>query len=468
MKPAIHCAHDAVWPTAKLKPHPKNPNHHPASQIQLLADIIKAQGWRSPICVSLRSGYVTKGHGRLQAAILAGMKSVPVDLQKYKSDAAEMADMIADNRIAELSDREPDALALILRGLQGTPEIKLTGYDSDVIASLLDRDDDAPADGAGSEELTKAKALQKKWKTKPDQLWLCGRHRIICADCTIPANWDRLMQDQEAQLVYTDPPYGVAYQDSAGTEIKNDKLQRDALAKLVRQSLECALPYARPDAAFYIWHASATRRDFEFALDQVGLQERQYITWVKDSFTLGHADYHWQTEPCFYAEKAGQHAKWFGDRTQGTVWRIKPVKNDRASIAIANGLFITDGAGAHLFVKSDRPQSGKLRHIRLDPSSPAFISDKAVSTAWEVSRDPRADYLHPTQKPAALARIAILNSTAPDDLVVDQFSGSGSTLIACERAGRQARAMDLAPEYVAVALERWSKLTGEKPILEKS
>lgn len=466
--PKIHCAHTGVWPLEKFKQHPLNPNRHPIEQIKLLATIIVHQGWRNAIVVSKRSGLVIKGHGRLEAAHMAELEHAPFDLQEYESEEAEMQDMIADNRLAELSERDADALGDLIRDLEKKGAVTMTGYDKDAIDELLGRIAEPTAAADAEDVMTQAKALQKKWKTRVGQLWQAGRHRIVCGDCTNTRSWDYLIGSERAQLVYTDPPYGVDYQDAAGTTIKNDKLKQDALAKMLRQSLQHAIKYTKPDAAFYIWHASATRRDFEYAMDNVGLMERQYITWVKDSFALGRADYHWQTEPCFYAEKAGQRAKWFGDRTQGTVWRITPAPGTGA-MAIANGILLTDGAEAQIFVKAQAPkQTAKTRHLRVAPGQPAYLADKATSTAWEITRDPRKDYLHPTQKPAALARLAILNSTAEGDIVVDQFSGSGSTLVACETTGRAARVMDLAPEFVAVALERWSKITGEKPQQLKS
>ncbi|MGB8297060.1 MAG: site-specific DNA-methyltransferase, partial [Polyangia bacterium] len=329
---------------------------------------------------------------------------------------------------------------------------------------ILNRLADAHGDDdAGADEISIADKLQAKYGVKVGQLWRLGEHRIFCGSCTEAASWKVLMGTDRGQLVHTDPPYGVDYEDAAGQTIKNDKLKQDALAKLIRQGLGHAVHFTHPDAAFYIWHASPTRRDFEFALDQVGLTERQYITWVKDSFNLGRADYHWQTEPCFYAEKAGQRAKWYGDRAQGTVWRIRALPSDGTAIAIASGILLTDGEQAQLYIQAEKPKAAKARHLRVLPDHPAVLADRATSTAWEISRDARKDYAHPNQKPTGLARIAIQNSSKEGDIVIDQFSGSGSTLIACEMTGRRARAMDLEPKWVAVAIERWSKATNQQP-----
>lgn len=459
----VFCAHSKIAKTTSLRPNPRNPNHHPQAQIEIFAKVIKALGWRAPIVVSTRSGLITKGHGKLAVAQFLGLKEVPIDLQAYASEEEEFQDLLADNRIAELSERNDVEVAALLKQLEaaGTDTI-VTGYDQAAMDKILNRLSDTPDDD-GADEISIADKLQTKWGTKLGQLWRLGQHKILCADCTSEASWKVLMAQERAQLVHTDPPYGVEYEDAAGQTIKNDKLKQDALAKLIRKGLGHAVHFTHPDAAFYIWHASATRRDFEFALDQIGLTERQYITWVKDSFNLGRSDYHWQTEPCFYAEKAGQRAKWYGDRTQGTVWRIRAIANDGTAMAIANGILLTDGEQAQLYIKAQMPKAAKARHLRVLPDQPAVLADRATSTAWEISRDARKDYAHPNQKPTGLARIAIQNSSKEGDIVVDQFSGSGSTLIACELTGRQARAMDLEPKWIAVTLERWHKATNQQP-----
>lgn len=462
----VFCAHTKLAKVSALKPHPRNPNRHPQTQIEIFAKVVKALGWRMPIVVSTRSGLITKGHGKLAVAQFLGLKEVPVDLQNYETEEEEIQDLLADNRIAELSERNDAEVAALLKQLEeAQTDTTVTGYDHAEMDKLLNRISSGSPEPDGETEMSIADKLMIKWGVKAGQLWQLGRHRIICGNSTSPETWKRLMREEKAQLIHTDPPYGVSYEDATGATIKNDKLQQDALAKMVRQALGLSAKYSLPDAAFYVWHASATRRDFEYALDQVGLVERQYITWVKDSFNLGRSDYHWQTEPCFYAEKSGQRAKWFGDRTQGTVWRIRNVKNDGTAISIANGILLTDGEQAQLFIKGEKPKAAKARHIRVTPEHPAILADRATSTAWEVQRDDRKDYAHPTQKPSALARIAINNSSKEGDIVIDQFSGSGSTLIACELTNRNARAIDLEPKYVAVAIERWHKATSEQPKL---
>lgn len=135
----VFCAYDEIIPTAKAFPNPQNPNKHPDKQINLLAEIIKQQGWRAPITISNRSGYIVRGHGRLMAAKLLGAEAVPVDYQNYESEAAEKADMIADNRIAEFSDLDDDILAELLKEINGSDfDIELSGFDFDEISKLID------------------------------------------------------------------------------------------------------------------------------------------------------------------------------------------------------------------------------------------------------------------------------------------------------------------------------------------
>jgi DNA modification methylase len=335
------------------------------------------------------------------------------------------------------------------------------------------KDEAAPADPRDEViEDDKAAQLQKKWGTAEGQLWTCGDHRILCGSCTDPANWKRLMGGKLAALCNTDPPYGVSYTSSTGKGkkwevIKGDnKREDDLLATLLVPSMRLAVAHTEPDAAFYIWHASSTRRDFEAAIDAVGLAEKQYISWIKDAFVLGHADYHWQTEPAFYCQKAGASARWLGDRKQTTVWRIKPPAPAEMALTLANGLRLSDGEGGTLYVAPPAPKARKTRLIRLGAGESVSILPPDTTDAWQIARDPTKDRLHPTQKPVRLFVIPIMNHTLPGDIVAEPFSGSGSQFIAAQATGRRCFGTDLDPKYVAVALERLT-MEGVKCELEK-
>lgn len=462
----VHCAFTKIVPTNTLRPNPSNPNKHSKDQVVLFAKIIEKLGWRSPIVVSLRSGLIVKGHGRLEVARHMQLKEVPIDEQYYADAAAETQDMLADNRISELSERDDVEVANLLKSLAAEgADMSATGYaDKDVtrLLGILENQAETKESIPGPD---KADILQQKWKVKVGDIWQCGDHLLACGSALDPACWEALLKGSKAQLVHTDPPYGVDYKDAQGTGIQGDNLRQNELSALIRGALKLAVQHSYSDAAFYIWHASSTRRDFEAAIDAAGLTERQYLTWVKDSFVMGRADYHWQTEPCFYCEKAGQRAKFTGDRAQATVWRLGLTPNDGTAVAIANGLHITDGGTGQLFIRASKPKSQKARHIRLATGDKLAIADRAISTAWEISRDDRADYLHPTQKPAELAAIPITNNTNTGDIVLDCFAGSHSTLIAAELLHRRARTIDFEPKFVAVGLERWARLTNREPSL---
>jgi DNA modification methylase len=350
----------------------------------------------------------------------------------------------------------------------------MTGFEATAVSKLLDRAkgivtaDEKPPGASAAEE------LQAKWKVEAGQLWLCGTHRILCGDSTKEEDWRRLMAGSLAQVVHTDPPYGIDYEDRKGCEgnqrRKNSGIQNDSdmvkAGKLLQASMKLAVIHSHPDAAFYIWHgyAADARGMTEAATKAAGLWEKQHITWIKEMIVMGRQDFHPQTEHCFYMEKAGKRAKWCGDRTQSMLWRIQKLENDGSAIDLATGLHITDGDKASLFLKAQPPKAGKFRHLRV-AGDPVLVSNRIGTDAWQVSRENRADYLHPTSKPSELAEIAIANSSQANDIVVDCFGGSFSTLVAAENLKRRAYVMDLEPKWCAVGLERWSVLTGKTPEL---
>lgn len=457
----VYCAYDEILDVTKVVPNPKNPNTHGEKQIELLARIIRGNGWRNAITVSRRSGYVVKGHGRLAAAIKLGAKEVPIEFQNYESEAAEYADMMADNRIAELAEINTVQLADLLQEYDtGELPLELTGYTDEDLESILDSiagTDDAEPNDQDNEYEQKIAPL-----TKPGDLWILGKNRVICGDATNPEDFERLMNGEKAALVSTDPPYGVSYisQSDKFEMIQNDDKTHDELyAKLLVPAFKNLVKNAEENAAFYIWHASSTRRDFEDAMTTVGLMENQYITWVKNAFTLGRSDYQWGTEYCFYASRAGERPKFYGDRAQNTAWRVTARKDGAMATTLGNGLVITDGAGAKLYVTDTPPKGKKVRYLRTEEGTPIEIySENQTSTAWEVSRETGA--LHPTQKPVELITIAIENSSQPDEIVLDCFGGSGSALIAADKAGRRGYAIELSPHYVDVIVTRYLLQTG--------
>lgn len=457
----VFCAFDELVPIEKTVPNPKNPNQHNDKQIALLGSIIQANGWRAAITVSKRSGFIVKGHGRRLAALHIKSGYVPVDYQDYASEAEEWADLIADNRLAELSTLDT-AMLIDLIGDMDTGEVpvELTGYSEEDLADIIAAMEGA--DDTTDDKADAAPAIQNIPMSKAGDVWNLGSHRLICGSATDKATITKLMAGEKAQMVNTDPPYGVSYETQSGKfdMIKNDDLTGDDLmATLLIPAFKNYVEFTDPDAAFYIWHASSTRRDFEDAMTAAGIIEKQYLIWVKNGIALGHADYQWAHEPCFYAEKAGQSAHFYGDRAQRTTWKVVLRDAEQMATVLTGGVVLTDGAGGKVFLNEKPPKGKKIRYIRLsEGKSVCLYPEEKISTVWEVSRETGTE--HPTQKPVELAVRAIDNSSKPGDLVLDFFGGSGSTLIGAEMTGRRCYTTELDPRYCDVIINRYVRFTG--------
>lgn len=411
--PSVHCAYDELRALADLKPHPRNPNTHPPSQVRLLAKVIAETGWRAPITVSLRSGFITRGHGRLMAAQQLGLDEVPVDLQDYPDDAAELADLVADNKLAELSAMDEDVVAGILREAEH-PE--LAGYSPDAVDKLLASVDVAAHKRTAKEidlPRSKPEKLQTKHGTSLGQLWANPdrSHVLAIGSATDEAVWLQLAAligtDVHADAIFTDPPYGVAYEGGTGMTIDNDDLDEQALAALLDESFGLASQALRIGGAWYTCCPGGDlHRLFIDAMATRGML-RQTIIWVKDAFVLGRQDYHWRHEPILYGWKPGaRHYFAPGDRTQDTVWEIDALEQD---------------------------------------------------TVWRFPR-PKRSSEHPTMKPIELVAKAIANSTRPGERVLDPFAGSGSTALAAAQLDRSSTSIELDPLYAAVIVERLAGL----------
>lgn len=226
----MFCAHDAIVPLKDLRPNPKNPNQHPPEQIKLLASIIRATGWRAPITVSKRSGLVTKGHGRLMAAQLDDLTDAPVDYQDYASEAEELADLTADNRIAELATTDNKMLAEVFADIDtGEIPFMLSGYTEEEYGNLVTALSEALHDDESEKEDgdTEPEAPPEEPFTEPGDLWLLGGHRLYCGDSLKMGDVQKATDGQRADLVFTDPPYGMG-KESDGVQNDNQN-QNDLL-----------------------------------------------------------------------------------------------------------------------------------------------------------------------------------------------------------------------------------------------
>ena len=433
----VYCAHTELKDPAGLVPNPQNPNTHPESQVELLARIIKAQGWRASITVSDRSGFIVRGHGRLMAANRLNLTEVPIDIQHYDTEAEEYADLVADNRLSELSMMDNEVLYGILEGLKKDGfDLELSGYMEDELDKVraehfTEVDGNTDPDDIPDME-------QKDTFVLPGDLWTMGKHKILCGDSTNQKDLDRLIGKEKIGMIFCDPPYNVDYKPEERPRNAPNKqnyktggiMQDDGSFETINW-LDAITPYMK-QCAFYICSGDKEAPLIHnWILTKTKGREPTYIVWAKNSFTLTRRDYHRQHEFIIYSWIKDKH--WAGSRSESDLWWW-----DKA---------IIEGLGKEELVK-------------------LFKDMMDETDIWDVHRDPVQEYVHPTQKPVALAKKAMRHSSKPDDIVVDFFGGSGSTLIAGVQMDRRAYLMELDPYYVSVGLLRYLKFTGDMPIRE--
>lgn len=404
----VFCAHDAIVDVAKLVPNPKNPNQHPDSQIQLLGRIIRQTGWRQPITVSKRSGFIVKGHGRLAAALLEGVKEAPVDYQNYTTEAEEYADLVADNRIAELAETDNKLLADILADIDtGEIPMELTGYTEDEVANLV-----TALSEALHNDLTEPDEIPDT--PEPDQvitqkgdLWILGRHRVVCGDATSEKDRELLLNGAHPEILLTDPPYcsggfqesgkstgsiGTKQSDGKGgyttPTISSDNLSTrgyQVLMKTVLGAIDVKVAYIFTDWRMWVYL-------FDL-VEGSGLGVRNMIVWNKKSPGMGNG---W---------RAQHELVMFAHRTK-----------------------------------------------------PKWDNHKGYGNVLEATRS--GNELHPTQKPVEILE-KLLDNTQWAEGVLDTFGGSGTTLIAAESVGQASYIMEMEPGFVDVIVRRYIKTTSK-------
>lgn len=441
----IMCSYDKLVDPYELIENPKNPNRHPEKQIEILAKLIKSQGFRRPIVVSNRSGFVTVGHGRLLAAKYLEMETVPVDYQDYESEAKEWADMVADNKIAELSEFDKEAFKDILAEIDADFDYSLFGCRDNEIDGLLA---EIGQDGIVEDNIDIESAISEarnNTRVSYGEIWELGSHRLFCGDSTNLRDVTLLMDGKLADMVFTDPPYNVNYTGATKEKlkIKNDKMDNQSFGIFLDKVMHCCFESMKPGAGIYVCHADSASNEFRRAFTGSGLSLKQCLIWLKNVFTLGRNDYQWRHEPILYGHKPGAAHKFYGGRKQGTVIDDLPITVEKSEsgfvIHILNG--ITD--------------------IAIKVPSYELVDLNNISTIWRVDKPLRND-VHPTMKPIALCAKAIVNSSKAGGIVLDLFGGSGSTLIAAEQSGRRCYMMEIDPVYCTVILNRFEAATGLK------
>lgn len=439
-----------------IKPAPYNPRRISEDAMRRLERSLAEFGLVQPLIVNQKTGRLIGGHQRLKLLQKQGIKETECVLLDL-TPAREKALNVALNNKALMGEDDREMLAALLEdpGLAGIDRT-LTGFNEQEIKAITMT---APSkDKADEDDIP---ALEKHAVTKRGEEWHLGPHRILCQDALFNESYAQVMNGDKADLIFTDPPYGVDYKSGNFEKIANDSLKHDGLGQFIQAVLKKTAGWSRPSAAWYIWHASIGREDFAWAMKGAGLQERQYLIWVKPSHVMGRADYHWQHEPCFYASQAGETPPFYGDRTQSTVWTLGTRQVDKQAIAMGSGLVVSDGQGHEVFIAPGAPKTKRVRRIRLELGQSIGVqADSDATDCWFVRRDGAAE--HPTQKPVELARRALLNSSKPGQVVLDPFLGSGTTLIGAEATGRICRGLELCPAYVDVAVRRWQRFTGKK------
>ncbi|MBS0595795.1 MAG: site-specific DNA-methyltransferase [Proteobacteria bacterium] len=392
------------WPTAKLVPYARNARTHSEAQVAQIAASIAEFGFTNPILAG-SDGVIVAGHGRLAAAQKLGLDVVPVVVLDHLSPTQRRALVIADNRIAENAGWDDAMLRVELAALADDDfNVALTGFDADALAELM-AGEEPDADGQTDDDAVPE--VSETPISRSGDIWLLGGHRLLCGDATVAASYERLLAGEQADMVFTDPPYNVNYANSAKDKMRgkdrailNDNLG-DGFYDFLLAALTPTVAHCR--GGIYVAMSSSELDVLQAAFRAAGGKWSTFIIWAKNTFTLGRADYQRQYEPILYGWPEGEQRHWCGDRDQGDVWNIKkPQKND----------------------------------------------------------------LHPTMKPVELVERAIRNSSRPGNVVLDPFGGSGTTLIAAEKSGRQAQLIELDPKYVDVIVRRWQDWTGQRATRE--
>lgn len=378
----------------ELIPYARNARTHSSAQITQIAASIKEFGFLAPIVIA-EDNTILCGHGRFYAAQKLGLKKIPCVKESHLTEAQKRAYIIADNKLSINAGWDDELLAVELSDLQGEGvDLSITGFDKKELADLFDDKSKSDVEDDGYDL---SAALEKAAFVQRGDIWTVGRHRLMCGDATSADDVAALMGGKRANLLLTDPPYGVSFKSSSGLTIQNDSIKDEDFYSFLKSAFSAAVDCLEKGAAAYIFHADTEGLNFRRAFVDAGFHLAGCCIWVKDSLVLGRSDYQWQHEPVLYGFLQNGKHSWYSDRKQTTIWNFaKPKKN-------AN---------------------------------------------------------HPTSKPLDLLSYPIQNSSQENAIVLDTFGGSGSTLMACELTNRICYTMELDEKYASVILRRYVDDTG--------
>ena len=374
-------------PIEKLVPYVNNARTHSPEQINKLRSSLREFGFVNPIIID-RKYNVLAGHGRLLGAKAEGYTEIPCVFVDEMTEAQKKAYIIADNRMAMDAGWDEELLRVEIEALQADDfDLALTGFDEKELAELFSSDED----NAHDDDFDLSAALEKAAFVERGDIWNVGRHRLMCGDATCEDDVAALMAGKRANLILTDPPYGVSFKSSDGLTIQNDSIKGDDFYTFLYTSFKNMAEHLENGGSAYVFHADTEGLNFRRAFVDAGFHLAGCCIWVKDSLVLGRSDYQWQHEPILYGFLQNGKHRWYSDRKQTTVWNFaKPKRN-------AN---------------------------------------------------------HPTSKPLDLLAYPIRNSSQENAIVLDTFGGSGSTLMACEQTNRIGHLMELDEKYASVILRR--------------
>jgi len=429
--------------TAALVPYARNARTHPEWQVAQIAASISEFGFTNPILIGADLTIIA-GHGRLAGALRLGMAKVPCIRLAHLTEDQRRALVIADNKIAENSGWDEDLLREELQALEDAAfDLDVLGFSDEELGRLLDYlpDDDSPPPGTGDpDHVPDAPVIHV---SAPGNIWIMGKHRLICGDSTSLVDVEALCAGESIDCCWTDPPYNVNYEGSAG-KIQNDNMEASEFRRFLVSAFSVAAAVMRPGAPIYVAHADTEGLNFRKAFADAGFKLSGCLVWVKPSLVLGRSDYQWRHEPILYGWKRGAAHQWFGGRANTTV-----IEREAESIRIMEDGTLQIRVGDQTVVVEGQNMS--MRAV-----------DQSVIRCAKPARNGE----HPTMKPVQLVAGMLENSSKPGDLVLDLFGGSGSTLIACETLGRCARLVELDPKFADVIVRRWQEFTGGRAILE--
>lgn len=374
-------------PINEVIPYEKNPRIND-NAVPAVMKSIEEFGFKVPIVID-KNGTIVTGHTRLKAAKKLGMKTVPCIVADDLTPEQIKAFRLADNKVAEAAEWD---MELLNEELDGIIDIDMSDFNFGDINDSPSSEDVVEDDGENIE-------LPSEPKTRLGDIWMIGRHKLMCGDATSEDVLKRLMGGDKADMYLTDPPYNVAYEGKTEDKltIQNDSMEDSAFYQFLVDSFVAADSVMNEGAAFYVWHADLEGYNFRGACRAVEWELRECLIWNKNTMVLGRQDYQWKHEPCLYGWKGGAAHNWYSDRKQTTV---------------------------------------------IDMNKPNRNAE------------------HPTMKPVQLFAYLMENSSKPGDIVLDSFCGSGTTLIACEQMGRVARVLEIDPKYCDVIVERYINLVG--------